>query len=844
MFFRLFALYLRYVAQHADRLGGFSLPRDRQGRLGHVEEIKRANGSTRIVGWTSARELRLSWPGGETRVEPTIQRADVTLRFGLPLVSGFEIEAPEGVRPLWLHVPTFDGTVLDLPVPHPADPPTPKALRRLRRAFVLDLLRALPACLSWLATRDPAARTRIKHAFGLEAVATGLPLDPRYFAPGSVARSYHPVTVVLPVHNAFDLLGQTLRRFEAHTDCDWHLVLVEDASSDIRVRPFLRTWAEERPGQVTLIELQENRGFVGAVNRGLEQAEGRPGHVIVLNSDVMLPAGWASRLVAPFDLDPWIASVTPMSNDAEIFSVPNICEAMPLADGLVDRIDAVARSLSLPDRLPSAPTGVGFCMAMNAHWFHREPRFDSAFGRGYGEEVDWCQKTRRMGARHVGLPSLFVEHRGGQSFGREAKAGLVVKANALIARRYPTYDLEVQAYIGRDPLRTPRLALAVAIAGEMSLDALPLYLAHSMGGGADHALDAEIAARTAQGQYALVLRVGGPWRWQLEVHGPGGTLSGVTGELEHVRRMLEPVPALRIVYSCGVGDPDPVSLPDALLSFVRAGRPTRLEARLHDYFVISPSYCLLNSDGSYRGPVGPDNPDPAHAARRPQGGVASLREWQTAWGQFLSRCDEITVFSESSRWQLLETYPGLRGRVAYRPHAMIERIPRVHAPGHGASASGTVAVLGNVNLQKGAGVLTALAEEIARRGSGPRLVLIGNIDAAFSLPPSVRLHGSYTRSDIAHLAERYGVTAWLVPSVWPETFSFVTHEALATGLPVFGFDIGAQGEALRRAPNGAPIPFHPDGDHAAAILAAFGRQFEGRADPAAPVLRGLDEAAE
>ncbi len=844
MLFRLYALYLRYVAHHADRLGGFSLPRDRWRRLGHVEEIKRANGKTRIVGWTSARELRLTWPDGAARVEPTIQRPDVTRRFGLPLLSGFEIEAPEGVRPLGLQVPRSDGTVLDLPVPHPADPPTPHALRRLRRAFVLDLLRALPAGLRWLVTRDPAARSRIKHAFGLEAVATGLPLDPRYFARGAPPRSFHPVTILLPVHNAFDLLAQTLRRLEAHTDCDWHLVLVEDASTDMRVRPFLRTWAEERPDRVTLILLNENLGFVGAVNRGFAEAEGRPGHVVVLNSDVMLPEGWASRIIAPFDLDPAIASVTPMSNDAEIFSVPTICEAMPLAEGLVDRIDAVARSLSLPGRLPSAPTGVGFCMALNARWFAREPRFDTAFGRGYGEEVDWCQKTRRMGARHVGLPSLFVEHRGGQSFGREVKAGLVVKANALIARRYPTYDLEVQAYIGRDPLRTPRLALAVAIAGEMSLDALPLYLAHAMGGGADDALNAEIADRTAQGQYALVLRVGGPWRWQLEVHGPGGTLSGVTGELEHIRRMLEPVPALRLVYSCGVGDPDPVSLPDALLSFVRPGRPTRLEARLHDYFVISPSYCLLNADGSYRGPVRPENTDPAHVSRRPQGGVASLREWQTAWGQFLSRCDEITVFSEASRWHLLETYPGLRGRVAYRPHAMIERIPRIHAPGHGDSAAGTVAVLGNVNLQKGAGVLTALAEEIARRGSGPRLVLIGNIDAEFSLPSTVKLHGSYTRSDIAHLAERYGVTAWLVPAIWPETFSFVTHEALATGLPVYGFDIGAQGEALRRAPNGVPIPFDPDGDHANAILAAFGQQIEGWGDPAAPALRALDEAAE
>ena len=158
----------------------------------------------------------------------------------------------------------------------------------------------------------------------------------------------------------------------------------------------------------------------------------------------------------------------------------------------------------------------------------------------------------------------------------------MLRANAMIARRYPAYDLEVQAFIGRDPLRTPRLALAVAIAGYLGIDALPLYLAHSMGGGADHALDAEIAARAAQGQYSLVLRVGGPHRWQLEVHGPDGVLTGGTPDLAHVRRMLAPVPELRIVYSCGVGDRDPLTLPEAMMSLCREGKDDRLEARVHD----------------------------------------------------------------------------------------------------------------------------------------------------------------------------------------------------------------------------------------------------------------------
>ena len=43
---------------------------------------------------------------------------------------------------------------------------------------------------------------------------------------------------------------------------------------------------------------------------------------------------------------------------------------------------------------------------------------------------------------------------------------------------------------------------------------------------------------------------------------------------------------------------------------------------------------------------------------------------------------------------------------------------------------------------------------------------------------------------------------WLIPSIWPETFSYAVHEALATGLPVFVFDLGAQAHAAAAAENG------------------------------------------
>lgn len=818
MFTRLRTLFLRYMHHHGDRMGGFTLPRDRGRVTGHVERVIDADGVTRIIGWSASPSLTLNWPDGEVSVVPSVPRPDVAARFGLPLETGFEIQAPINVKPFTLTVTQPSGTTLTLPMRHPHDPPTPATMRRLKRAFARDLLRATPAALRYLRTRDARDRTRVKRALGLEITHGGLPLLPAFLAPAEPARATGPVTIIVPVHNAFDLLVECLNRVVRNTDLDWHLILIEDASTDDRVRPHLEAWSAAQGPHVELIALDQNAGFIGAVNFGLARAETLGNPVVLLNTDAMVPKGWASRLLAPLEADSTIASVTPMSNDAEIFSVPVIVARSDLAPGVADRLDQVAQTYGHPD-LPSTPTGVGYCMAMSAQWLKKVPRLDMAFGRGYGEEVDWCQKVRAVGGKHVALPTLFVEHRGGHSFGSAAKLALVAQGNALIASRYPQYDAEVQFYITRDPLRTSRLALAVALAGLTSDGPLPLYLAHTLGGGAEQALMAAIAERTAAGQCALVLRVGGATRWQIEVHAPNGVTVGLTEDIALVRRLLEPVPALRVIYSCGVGDIDAVDLPEVLCSLLRDDHDDTAAALIHDFFVISPSYCLTDTRGLYCGPVTPEATDPAHSVTRPDGRLVPIAEWQAKWGTFLRHTDRITVFAQSGRDILLSTYPDIGDRIELRPHDLHTEIAPLSPPL--VQGPGTLAVLGNLNVQKGAQVLCDMGRQVSGDPLMPRLVLVGNIDPAYALPPTVALHGTYRPSEIPELAARYGVTAWAVPSVWPETFSYTTHEMLATGLPVIGFDIGAQGEALRRAPNGIAVPYAPEDDHAAALLTAW-----------------------
>jgi hypothetical protein len=122
------------------------------------------------------------------------------------------------------------------------------------------------------------------------------------------------------------------------------------------------------------------------------------------------------------------------------------------------------------------------------------------------------------------------------------------------------------------------------------------------------ALEREIARDLGTIGAAIVLRVGGVCRFTLELRMPDGRLDGATASFGVIRSLLAAVPRLRIVYSCGVGDQDAAELPRLLLQLRRDVLRDRCEARLHDYFAVSPSYCLLGRGGRYRGAV--------HAERR------------------------------------------------------------------------------------------------------------------------------------------------------------------------------------------------------------------------------------
>jgi GT2 family glycosyltransferase len=254
------------------------------------------------------------------------------------------------------------------------------------------------------------------------------------------------VQILLPVYNAPDDLDACLASLARTLPREVPVLLADDASPDPRVAEVI----ERHRGMLGLRHVRRatNLGFVGNVNLGLQETS--PDDVVLLNSDTVATPGWFERLLACAASDARIASATPWSNNAEICSFPEFCRAGPVPVDL-DAVAEAARTAGPPE-YPELPTAVGFCMFLRRAALEAVGDFDRAtFGRGYGEENDFCLRAAAHGWRHVLCDDAYVAHRGGASFRPEGFAPGGENLARLNAR-YPGYNALIAEFILRDPL--------------------------------------------------------------------------------------------------------------------------------------------------------------------------------------------------------------------------------------------------------------------------------------------------------------------------------------------------------------------------------------------------------
>ena len=267
-----------------------------------------------------------------------------------------------------------------------------------------------------------------------------------------------PVDVVIPVYRGVLETRRCIESALATRPEGAEIVVIDDASPEPEIVAWLD--AQAASGRLTLLRNERNRGFVATVNRGMALHPERD--VVLLNSDTEVANDWLERLGRAAHAARDIATATPFSNNATIGSYPfeGWTGGVPGKLGLA-RLDSLCAA-SLAGQAVDIPTAVGFCMYIRRDALRELGPFDEArFGRGYGEENDFCMRALAAGWRHVLACDAYVFHEGSVSFSTEREA-LAQAAMRVLLELHPDYLERVMAWIARDPARDARATLDAA----------------------------------------------------------------------------------------------------------------------------------------------------------------------------------------------------------------------------------------------------------------------------------------------------------------------------------------------------------------------------------------------
>lgn len=605
--------------------------------------------------------------------------------------------------------------------------------------------------------------------------------------------------VVVPIYNGMRYLPKLFEGIEK-TRVDYRLILIDDCSPDEEIYPYLKKYAE-RNKRVVLFRNEENLGFVASVNRALKETVS---HVVLVNTDVELPDRWLERMLAPVYTEERVASVTPFTNSATIFSFPKFCEDNPLFLGLdVDTIDAAFQKVS--PRYTVTPTGVGFCMTLNREVISAIGVLDAeTFQMGYGEENDWCQRAMSIGYHNVYAENLFVYHNHGGSFQSETKKRLLKENGKRLLQKHPNYQLDVEDFCRRDPNRDIRTYVKFEL---MFHSDIPLIMAfdHDLGGGAASYLDEKLALELEEGRMVAIVRYNKiSDRYTLKLQYGENDVQIVARNRKEIMKLLQ----MRSYEQIWINELATYrELQQWLLDIItlRDNNTQYLKMLIHDYFSVCPSLNLVDASCRYCG-----LPDDAGICEKClsenqyiyNDEYHDIVNWRQDWARILKKCDEIIVFSKDSQIRLQDVYPELQS-VRLIPHH-VEPLPAVHKECK-TTETVNIGILGAISGQKGLGVLKQMIAYLEEhREVNMHLVLIG--EAAVELNSSVlTITGHYKREDIPELTKLYDIDAFFIPSIWPETFSYTTAEVMFMELPIAVYDIGAPAERVRHYEKGLII---------------------------------------
>ncbi len=617
-----------------------------------------------------------------------------------------------------------------------------------------------------------------------------------------------PVDIIIPVYNGKIILSRCVTSILAKTNYPFKLTIVDDASPDQEFQHYLSSL--EKDHRITVIHNPKNLGFVGSVNVGMRQSSN---DVVLLNSDTEVTTGWLKSLRACISTHLRVASASPLTSYGSIFAIPRMCTDNPLISGYNPEAMANLVQTCTERRYPEVPTTNGFCMYIRREALNQVGFFnEKLFGRGYGEENDFCMRAKEAGWMHLADDATYVFHLGNKTFSDE-KNELIIRNRKILDSLYPYYTKMVQDWIKVDPLRYVRervrqaINKRVIISGGHKRPAI-LFVTHAGRGGTYYTnIDLMRALAPKFQCYELCSnckqlafrKYEEDNRFDLgcfQLEQPVQLIDNVGREYQQIVESVIDhynINLLHIRHLLGHTFD---------IVFLARKRNIPVVLSFHDGYFICPSIHLIDNRNVFCGGVCNDDPDdcpmmkwwflpPPHLKNK------FVKHWRKRVEHLLEQVDSFVTTSRFARNLYCRNYPKLVNRdFRIIPHGRDFNDTWCYSPE--LTIPGNIVTIGSIDKNKGLETLNRLAKILPPTLA--RLHIFGNISGP--LHRRIIHHGQYFRDDLPKIVKPVNPTLALFPNLSPDTFCHSLSEAWALGLPALVPSIGALHERVSETNGG------------------------------------------
>ncbi|ORX23123.1 hypothetical protein BVF91_07510 [Thermoanaerobacterium sp. PSU-2] len=620
------------------------------------------------------------------------------------------------------------------------------------------------------------------------------------------------VDIIVPVYNAYEDLIECINSINiAKTNFNYRIIIINDNSTDNRIENFLQNL---KINNYIILNNEVNLGFVKSVNKGMKYSSN---DVILLNSDTIVTDYWIDKLVEKGYSNPYIATVTPYTNNGTICSIPKFLNDNNIPDGytaneyanLIERI-SIRKFIEIP-------TAVGFCMFIKREVLEKVGYFnEDDFGKGYGEENEFCMRAKYKGYIHTICDYCFIQHKGSMSF-KEDKLKYIKKNLNKLNELYPEYDLTIKEFIENTDLKN--IAEYISFHSDLKVNKKYniLYLIHNdvyddikhpIGGTEYHVKDIiENSDKTKYNFFILFAekniiylriindKINKIFKFFISEQLKINTFYNF--EFFDILKNIITHFDINLLHIQHLRD-----LPITTISSIKGFfKYLPIIVTVHDYFPIDPTVNLLDIKNEFCNAKIDKKKCSKCLEQRLGLRFEILDSWRNTFKSELSLANLIITPSYSAKNYLInilgipdENIVVIEHGINLNSDLILERnsINLI-------KNKLNIAFIGGLAPYKGSGIVFQILDYF-KNNNNIQFYVFGNLgDKKLEYFNSKNLYkfGRYKREEIIRLLKNFNIDLVIIPSICPETYSYTLSEAWAAKIPTICFNIGATGERAK-----------------------------------------------